>query len=57
VSALSLDTAPLCRRYPPQVSYRQPNEIEAWARKLGADCRVIDGDLHDDFAVALTRPG
>ncbi|MGB5834717.1 MAG: class I SAM-dependent methyltransferase [Thiohalocapsa sp.] len=37
-------------------NYRQPDEIEAWASELGADCRIIDGYLHQDFTVALTRP-
>jgi len=37
-------------------NYRQPNEIEAWARELGAHCRIVDGYMHGDFTVALTRP-
>lgn len=42
--------------YSDTFNYRQPDEIEAWARELGAEYRIIDGYLHGDFTVALTRP-
>jgi SAM-dependent methyltransferase len=36
-------------------NYRQPEEITAWAEELGADCRIVDGYMYQDFTVALTR--
>jgi SAM-dependent methyltransferase len=36
-------------------NYRKPAEIEEWAAELGAECRIVDGYLYEDFTAALTR--
>lgn len=38
-------------------NYRQPEEILAWAKALGAVARLEEGYLCDDFAVALEHLG
>jgi len=37
-------------------NYRKPEEVEEWAAALGADCKIADGYLYEDFTAALTRP-
>jgi SAM-dependent methyltransferase len=38
-------------------NYRKPEEVEAWAKELGAAFSTVDGYVYRDFSVSLVRPG